>query len=292
MQRGPRDFILTAALANLLRKDAAAHKYTLGHAVVLSGGAGRTGAARLSARGALRVGAGLVTLAVPAEAVPEVACQITAIMLRKLSDAADLRAFLMDQRINALCAGPGLGLGQREADALAVILAQGRPGVLDADALTLLGRDAALRQGLHPACVLTPHEGEFTRLFPDLAAGLAMSKGQGAEAARAQGVGEAAARLGGTVLLKGPQTLVAGPDGRCWVHRGAEDGGLAWLATAGSGDVLAGFILGLLARGIAPVLAANIAVSLHGLAARRFGPGLIAEDLPECLPAVFTDLGL
>jgi len=288
MSRAPRTFALTPAGRDLLRKDIGAHKYDHGHALVVTGGAGRTGAARLAARGALRIGAGLVTLAVPPDAMAEVAGHVTAIMLRGAGGTRDLAALLEDHRYNALCLGPGLGLAPQHAELVAAILAAARPTVLDADALTLLAGDAGLMATLHPACVLTPHEGEFRRLFPDLAGGLADAPtGQRAATVRA-----AAARAGCTVLLKGAETLVAGPDGSVTRHPPADDGALAWLATAGSGDVLAGFILGLLARGIVPQQAADLAVWLHRQAARQFGPGLIAEDLPEELPAVFRAIGV
>ena len=286
MSRAPRTFTLTPDLRDRLRKDPGAHKYDHGHALVLSGGPGRTGAARLTARGALRIGAGVVTLGAPSTALTEVACQITAIMLRAVDDAADLAALLDDHRVNALALGPGFGLLDRQAGMLEAALAVKRPTVLDADALTLLSRSADTMAALHPACVLTPHEGEFARLFPDLAARLENAD------TRAAAVARAAARAGCHVLLKGPSTLVSGPDGRNSVHPRAVNGAQAWLATAGSGDVLAGFILGLLARGMGPHQAADLGVWLHGQAAQRFGPGLIAEDLPDMLPAVFRDIGL
>lgn len=287
MSRAARHFTLTTDLRDLLRKDATAHKYGHGHALVMTGGAGRTGAARLAARGALRIGTGLVTLVAPSDAASEVACHITAIMLRVAGDAAALTALLQDARFNALCLGPGFGLGEAQAEMLKVALAAARPTVLDADALTLISSDAALMHAVHPSCVLTPHEGEFARLFPDLTSGLSENP-----EARVIAVGQAAARVGCTVLLKGPATLVADPQGRATLHPVAADGALAWLATAGSGDVLAGFITGLMARGIAPRLAADMAVWLHRQAARHIGPGLIAEDLPEAMPAVFRAAGV
>lgn len=286
MDRSPRSFAMTRDLRDLLKKRAEAHKYSHGHAVVLSGGPGRSGAARLAARGALRVGAGLVTLAVPHAAVPEVAAQITAIMLRPLRQAGDLAAILSDRRISAICLGPGLGLDKAEAGYLATVLATLRPTVLDADALTLLAQEPGLRDAVHAGCVLTPHAGEFDRLFPDMRA---MTKG---DAAPVAAVRRAALDMGCTVLLKGPETLVACADGTVHRHPFQPDGALSWLATAGSGDVLAGFVTGLLARGLDPATAANLAVWLHGRAARQFGPGLIAEDLPEAIPAVLRDLGV
>jgi ADP-dependent NAD(P)H-hydrate dehydratase / NAD(P)H-hydrate epimerase len=284
MNRSPRRFVMTPDLCDLLRKEGGAHKYQHGHALVLSGGFGRSGAARLAARAALRVGAGLVTLAAPPDAMAEVACQITAIMLRQLATGADLADLLADPRLTALCVGPGFGLEDHHAALLAQALAARRPILLDADALTLLARAPALQAALHDSCVLTPHEGEFARLFPDLASG----PGQDI-AARAAAVAQAAARIGAVVLLKGPATLVADGQGTT-VNPAATDGALAWLATAGSGDVLAGLICGLQARGIAAGQAARLGVWLHAQAARRFGPGLIAEDLPEMLPAVLAAL--
>ena len=290
MTRTPRSFTLTPATAAPLRKDPGAHKYAHGHALILSGGLGRSGAARLAARAALRIGAGLVTLVVPDAAIPEVASQITALMLRPLGPpdggGAALRDLLTDRRISALCLGPGLGLSAREAELVDMALRDGRPCVLDADALTLLAQDEALRRKLHATCVLTPHEGEFARLCPDLAKGLDQPE------ARAAAVQAAAARLGAMVVLKGPATLVAGPDGRASIHPAAQDGSRAWLATAGSGDVLAGLVTGLLARALPPHQAADLAVALHAAAAARFGPGLIAEDLPDTLPAVLRDLAV
>lgn len=286
MDRAPRTYSMTQDMGDRLRKPVMGHKYTHGHALILSGGPGRSGAARLAARGALRVGAGLVTLAVPAAAQPEVAAQITAIMLRSLHDPADLTETLADPRINAICLGPGLGLSDVEAGHLDFALRAARATVLDADALTLLARDDGLRRALHAGCLLTPHDGEFLRLFPDCREDLKHDQG------RSAALRMAAVQLGCTILLKGPATLVALPDGQVWRHPAAPDGALAWLATAGSGDVLAGVITGLLARGFAAGDAANLGIWLHAQAARRFGPGLIAEDLPEALPGVFRDLGL
>ena len=288
----PRILIQTDAMIDALRKGAQAHKYDHGHAVVLSGGAGRTGAARLAARGALRIGAGLVTLAVPPSAQFEVACQITALMLARCADGADLVRLLEDHRINALCLGPGMGT-ERATAALGVILAGGaleaRPTVLDADALTALSGDKVLMGRLHGACVLTPHEGEFRRLFPDIAQKLHQDTSQDVDQARLEAVRTAAARAGCTVVLKGPMTVIAAPDGGCALHSTTA---AAWLATAGSGDVLAGFITGLLARGLEMMQSCETAIWLHGACARHLGPGLIAEDLPEALPQVFRGMGV
>lgn len=270
------------------------HKFAHGHALVLSGGFGRTGAARLAARGALRIGAGLVTLGVPGAAQIEVASQITALMMRRVDDSAALADALGDSRISALCLGPGLGL-ERSRDLVPVALqAPHRPGVvLDADALSAFA-DAPDRvfDMLHPGCVLTPHGGEFARLFPDIAKRLSQAPMRGPAYSKVDAVREAAARAGCVVLFKGPDTVIADPSGACLIHAAAYDRAAPWLATAGSGDVLAGFICGLLARGLAPLQAAETAAWLHVECARAFGPGLIAEDLPDQLPLVLQNAAL
>ncbi|WP_039018192.1 bifunctional ADP-dependent NAD(P)H-hydrate dehydratase/NAD(P)H-hydrate epimerase [Halocynthiibacter namhaensis] len=266
------------------------NKFCYGHALVLSGGPAQTGAARLAARGALRVGAGLVTLGVPPTAQQEVACQITAIMLKRVKDAETFSAILEDKRINALCLGPALGLGEREAELLDVALQSGRNCVLDADALTLLARGKALFDKLHPGCVLTPHGGEFARLFPDIAEKLDAPATTGPAYSKVDATREAAKRAGCTVLFKGADTVIADQNGRTAVNAAVYERSAPWLATAGSGDVLAGFITGLLARGGSPFDAAQSGAWLHVECALAFGPGLIAEDLPEQLPKVFKDL--
>lgn len=275
---------LSPALIARLRKSEDQHKYDHGHALILSGGPGKGGAARLAARAALRVGAGLVTLVAPRAAMSEHAAQLTAIMLRPLDRAEALSGILRDQRLNALCLGPGLGLGAKTRRLVGRALAAPRPTLLDADALTSFAADpGTLFAQLHPACVLTPHGGEFSRLFGPLP--------QTREACVAV-LQEAAEQAGAVVLLKGPETLIASPDGGLASVRLRGESAAPWLATAGSGDVLAGLICGLLARGFSPMEAAETGAQLHGLAGRRLGPGLIAEDLPEALPAVFRDLGI
>ena len=268
------------------------HKFRHGHALILSGLSGRGGAARLSARGALRIGAGLVTLGCPSEAIPENAARLDAVMLRPLADGAALGDALTDQRITALCLGPALGTGAREADVLRLALGAGRALVLDADALTLLARDAALFGALPEDAVLTPHAGEFARLFPDIAEKLAAPATRGPAYSKVDATREAAKRAGCVVLYKGADTVIAAPDGRCAINSAHYDREAPWLATAGSGDVLAGFIAGLLARDFKPFDAACTAAWLHVECARSFGPGLIAEDLPDELPKVFRALGL
>lgn len=272
-------------------------KFDHGHAVIMSGGHGRAGAARLAARAALRVGAGLVTVASPPDAMAETAARLDAVMLRAVAGAKALEAMLEDGRIRALCLGPALGTGVAEAECLAVALrwaatGEGRSLVLDADALTLLARDAALFAMLGETCILTPHEGEFARLFGDLAGRLRLPAAVGPAFSKVDAAREAAARAGCTVLLKGPDTVIASGRDAVAVHAAAYGRAAPWLATAGSGDVLAGIITGLAARWRDPFEAACGGAWLHTEAARAFGPGLIAEDLPEALPAVLRQLGV
>ncbi len=281
------------------------HKFTHGHALILSGGPGHGGAARMAARGALRVGAGLVTLGCAAEAIPENAARLDAVMLRVVEGGEALREVLTDARMNAVCIGPGLGLDLRAAELVRVALgwrgeprptvgrgSPRRPTVLDADALTLISRDPALFALLHEGCVLTPHGGEFARLFPDIAAKLEAVAVSGPAYSKVDATRQAAARAGCVVLYKGADTVIASPDGTCAINSATYDRAAPWLATAGSGDVLAGFITGLLARGFAPMQAAETAAWLHVECARSFGPGLIAEDLVEALPKVFRAIGV
>lgn len=264
------------------------HKFAHGHALVLSGGVGKGGAARLAARGALRIGAGLVTVGCPPAALMENAIALDAIMVRRVDDLADV---LEDARINALCLGPGLGTGARQIELMGEALAGEKRGtVLDADALTILSHVPELMAALHERCVLTPHAGEFARVFPDLAEKLAAPASKGRAYSKVDATRAAAAKAGCVVVFKGADTVIAAPDGACAVHAATGDRAAPWLATAGSGDVLAGFVAGMMARGFAPMAAAEAAVWLHAACAISFGPGLIAEDLPEELPKVFRSL--
>jgi hydroxyethylthiazole kinase-like uncharacterized protein yjeF len=279
----------------ILDKHAGFHKYGHGHALVLAGPSGRTGAARLAARAALRIGAGLVSVGVPTDAMVECASQLTAIMVRQVDGADAFAELLQDPRFTAVCLGPGLGVGQGTRAMVGAALAGGdgmaRKVVLDADALTSFAdMPAALFEMLHEGVVLTPHDGEFARVFPDLADQLAAPATSGPAYSRMDAALAAAERAGCTVLLKGPDTVIATPGATPRVHAAVYDRAAPWLATAGSGDVLAGLIAGLMARGRSSEQAAGEAAWLHVEAARRVGPGLIAEDLPDALPAILADI--
>ncbi len=260
------------------RPDPRGHKYARGHALIVSGPAHATGAARLAARGALRIGVGLASVASPLDAVAVNAAHLTAIMVKPFAGASGLSGLLQDKRFNAVVIGPGCGIGRQTQELVAAVLESAAAAVLDADALTSHAADPnALFRQLRPSVVLTPHEGEFEVIFP----GLLKRSFNRIEAVRA-----AAAAAKCVVLLKGPDTAIAEPSGRVCVSINAPP----WLATAGSGDVLAGFIAGLLAQGMEPFEAVAAAAWLHGGAANLFGPGLISEDLPEQLPALLRTL--
>ena len=262
----------------------AGHKYDRGHAVVASGASWSTGAARLAARGALRAGAGLVTIASPRDAIGINAAANLAVMVRPVDGARELTEFLSDRRLNAFAIGPGAGVGEETRELVLAAVAGNRAVVLDADAITSFSHEPerlaeALLRRRGQATILTPHEGEFLRYF----GALDEQTKVGSKLDRAR---LAAPLTGAIVLLKGADTVVAAPDGRAAIAANAPP----YLATAGAGDVLAGIIAGLLAQGMPAFEAANAAVWLHGEAALRFGPGLIAEDLPEILPVVYRAL--
>jgi ADP-dependent NAD(P)H-hydrate dehydratase / NAD(P)H-hydrate epimerase len=260
------------------------HKYSRGHVVVLSGDIAATGAARMSARGALRAGAGLVTLASPRDALVVNATALTAVMVRAIDTVVEFGELIADRRFNTCVIGPGAGVGARTRDLVQTALGADRSLVLDADALTSFA-DApdrlfkSIKALSEPQVVLTPHEGEFPRLFSDIS-------NKTPYRSKLERVRAAADRSGAVVLLKGPDTVVAAPDGRATIAANAPP----WLATAGAGDVLSGMIGGFLAQGVPAFEAASIGVWMHGEAAHEAGPGLIAEDLPERLPAVFRRL--
>lgn len=247
------------------------HKYRRGHLVVV-GGAAMTGAARLAARAARRAGAGLVTIAAPPEALAVYRAGDPGTIVASLDEYGGL---LDDPRKNAVVLGPGGGAGGGLRDRVLAALRTGKAVVLDADGLTAFAdQPRELFKALSANSVLTPHDGEYARLF---------GKSDGSRLERAR---HAAGRAGAVVLLKGADTVIAHPDGRAVINANAPP----WLATAGSGDVLAGLIGGLLAAGMEAFDAAACGAWLHGAAAAAFGPGLIAEDLAEALPGVLARL--
>lgn len=259
------------------KRCAESHKHKHGHVLCVSGPMRTTGAGRLAARGALRVGAGLVSIAAPASALMVHAVHLTAIMLEKADSGADLTVLAEDIRKSVILVGPGLGLNERAKEMVAAALSAKAALVLDADALTLF-KDApdvlfrAIKAHTAPV-ILTPHAGEFSRIFGGL------KDGSKIDAARA-----AAQISGAVVAYKGADTVIASPHsangGVCVVNTRAS----AHLATAGSGDVLAGIIAGFLAQGMEPQNAACAGVWLHGAAGQHLGPGLIAGDIPGALP--------
>ncbi len=254
----------------------ASHKYDRGHAAIVSGPHLKTGAARLAARAALRAGAGLVTMLSPKSACAENAAHLTAVMVQEADGAAQIAEILRDKRFTAALIGPASGQGPETKANVLEILRSTAGAILDADALTSFENDAqSLFAALRPDDILTPHGGEFGRLFPALKGSVRI------DAARA-----AAAAAKSVVVLKGADTLIAAADGRTIINSNAPFD----LATAGSGDVLAGFIAGMRAQGMPGFEAAAAGVWLHGAAGQVAGPGLIAEDLPDALPQVLRAL--
>jgi NAD(P)H-hydrate epimerase len=253
------------------------NKYTRGHALVW-GGWPTTGAARMAARAAARMGAGLTTVAVPEVALAVYASVLSSVMVSAITGLEEFEHLIADRRYTGLLIGPGAGIGPDTRARVIAMLKTGRATVLDADALSIFRDDPpSLFGAIKGACVLTPHEGEFSRLFEGLV-DLQCDKLTRARAA--------ASASGAVIVLKGSDTVIAAPDGRAIINANAP----TTLATAGAGDVLSGMVLGLLAQGMAPFLAAAAAVWLHGAAAADFGLGLLAEDLPDRLPAVFRRL--
>lgn len=260
--------------ADLPWPGADAHKHQRGRLGVVSGGMLSTGAARLAARAGLRVGAGLVRILCPPDAGPVIAAAVEAVMVSDF-DTPEALARLAEP-LDCVVIGPAAGLTEATERNLAALAGTEAALVVDADALTLFkGRAGALFAHLDAQDVLTPHEGEFERLFPGLLE-------QGREAAAI----EAARISGANLVLKGRETFIAAPDGRVRINRN----GTPWLATAGSGDVLAGLIGGWIAQSMPAFDAASAAVWMHADAGGRFGPGLTAEDLPGLIPAVLSDL--
>jgi hydroxyethylthiazole kinase-like uncharacterized protein yjeF len=276
-------------LEALPRPAADGHKYDRGHALILSGGLEGCGAARLAARAALRAGAGLVTLAVPSEALAAQAAANTAVMVRRADGAEGWAGLIADKRRNALILGPAAGVGEETAAKVIAALAKGRAAVIDADGLTSFSEKPellfdAIKAG-QGTVVLTPHEGELARLF-HAAAEFVAPGSKGAALDKLERARLAARISGAVVALKGADTVIAAPDGRAAIN----ENGTPHLATAGSGDTLAGIIGGLLAQAMPGFEAASAGVWLHAEAGSSIGPGLIAEDLAEALPGVLRRL--
>ena len=260
-------------LAQLPQPEEGDNKYSRGHALV-SGGYPMTGAARMAARAAARAGAGLTTIAVSEIALPIYAAALTSIMVRPIAAPDDFHRLLDDRRISAHLIGPGAGVGEETRSRALAMLGTGRATVLDADAITSFQDDPpALDRAIVGACVMTPHAGEFKRVFDASGDKLLRTR-------------TAARRSGAVIVLKGADTVIVSADGRAIINTNAPP----TLATAGSGDVLSGIVLGLLAQGMEPFTAAAAAVWLHGAAATAFGPGLLAEDVPDLLPGVLQRL--
>jgi NAD(P)H-hydrate epimerase len=260
-------------LAELPEARQCGNKYTRGHALI-SGGYPITGAARMAARAAARMGTGLTTIAVPEIALPIYAGALTSIMVAPVAVPADFEALQADPRITGFLIGPGAGVGEATRRRTLALLATRRATLIDADAITSFKEEqASLMSAIAGPCVMTPHEGEFKRIFDPSGDKLTRTR-------------RAAARSGAVIVLKGSDTVIAAPDGRAIINANAPP----TLATAGSGDVLSGIILGLLTQGMEPFLAAAASVWVHGAAASEFGPGLLAEDLPDLLPGVLRRL--
>ncbi len=269
----PRLWLNAPALwrQHLQRHGVGDNKYVRGHVTIL-GGEIATGAARLAALAARRAGAGLATIAAPRGAMAIYRATEPGNLVTECEDGVAFARLLEDERRNAMLVGPGSGIDERTRASALAALATGRGVVLDADAITVFAQTPAnLFDAIRGPALLTPHEGEFRRLFPDLA-GIA---------GKVERTRQAARRSGATVLLKGPDTVIAAPDGRAVINVHAPPS----LATAGAGDVLAGIASGLLAQGFTALAAGAAAAWLHGECAFRFGrPGLIAEDLIHHIP--------
>lgn len=270
---GPQTFENRPGLWKLPELEAETHKYRRGHCLVSAGA--MAGAARLSAHAALRAGAGLVSVAVRPESMGDLASTPAAVILRPCSDLPAFVQMAGESRVASVVIGPGAGADGRTRRRVLAALTTGRPCLLDADALTAFMEGPARLLAATQAsgnAVLTPHEGEFGRVFAGI---------EGDKLRRARLAAKAA---GAVVLLKGPDTVIAAPDGRAAINANAPP----WLGTAGSGDVLSGIIGGLLAQGTEPFEAACAGAWLHGQAAQAFGPGMIANDLPDALPAALA----
>jgi len=257
----------------LPRPEDSGNKYSRGHALIV-GGYPMTGAARMAGRAAARAGAGVTTIAVAPVALPIYAASLTSVMVKPVANEVEFHDLLADHRLTGLLIGPGAGVTPETRARALAMLATGRATLLDADAISVFQDDpSALDLAITGPCVMTPHDGEFRRVFDPAGNKLERTR-------------RAAQRSGAVLLLKGSDTVIASPDGRAIINSNAP----ATLATAGAGDVLSGILLGLLAQGMDPFFAAASAAWLHGAAAADFGPGLLAEDLPDLLPGVLRRL--
>ena len=286
MPKASADFIVNDPAigwgAKLKPKSDDSHKYDHGHVVVL-GSRKLTGAGCLAAISALRMGAGLCTVAAPPETSIIYRLASPSLMVESCDEIARFKDHIQDARRNVAIVGPGAGLdnvgGLKKAVLDSVQANPQKICVLDADALTVFSDNVeVLRRITHENCVLTPHEGEFARLFPEFSAGSRLERAQAA-----------AIKSNAIVVLKGHETVIASPQGGCVVNQT----GTGWLATAGSGDVLAGMIAGLAARNLKDLSlfgAVCAAVWMHGEAASRFGAGLISEDIPAQLPELMGEM--
>lgn len=271
-------FEMTDARWRALKKSGDRHKYNYGHVAVVSGPTGQGGAARLAARGALRIGAGVVSVVCSQDIIAEHAAQLNAIMVKSYSPETSFAEHLAAIKPQAICIGPNLGLDDASRLQLRGALTLELPACFDADAITLIADTSAnLPKISNPQSVMTPHEGELRRFIPEVFATVSC---------RVSLAQAAAKKAGCVVLFKGSETIIAAPDHIPMIVSSKPFQNTSWLATAGSGDVLAGFVTGLLARGFNGFEAAAIAADLHFRCADAFGPGLIAEDIPEMLPNV------
>ena len=274
------EYRITSDDLKLLGKSGDKHKYSYGHAIIVSGPAGQGGAARLAARGALRIGAGLVSVLSSLDCQAEHAARMDAVMVKTYSDNQDYAEQLSTLKPSAVCIGPNLGLGSESKRTLLDTLSVRCPLCLDADAITLIAQNPHLGKAVsRPQVVMTPHEGELRRLIP-----AAFNK----TSCRVSLARTAAKEMNCTILFKGSDTVISRPNEECRIVKSAPFKHAAWLATAGSGDVLSGFITGLMARGFDTFDAAALGANLHLQCADVIGPGLIAEDLAEALPTVLA----
>jgi len=252
------------------------NKYDRGHAVIYGGPLQSMGATKIAAHCALRSGAGLISVACDARTLPIYAASFQAVMTKLVRNQREFLHLITDSRVKGVLLGPGAGINSRTKVFVLATLAQKKPTVLDADALSIFSQKPhELFSAIQSPCILTSHEGEFQRLFGTFIAGNDSKLIRAREAARLSHA---------IVILKGSNTVIAAPDGRAVINNNATP----YLATAGTGDALAGICVGLLAQGMPAFEAACAAVWLHAEAAARFGPGLIAEDIANLLPAVMN----